>query len=69
MPHVGSRVHSRTRAAMSPGRTASGEEARLSNARQDILGQGWRWGEHIQRPPTDTGEHRSQQRGLPISDP
>ena len=70
MAHVGSQVHQgcpRTGAAVSPGRTASGEEARLVNAREDLLGRGWGGGSTF-RPPTDTGEHRSWQRGLwPIS--
>ena len=67
--HVGSHVHSRTRAAMSPGRTASGEEARLVNALRTSSGRGGGGGSTF-RPPTDTGEHRSWQRGLwPISDP
>lgn len=48
MAHVGGQVHSRTGAAMSPGRTASVEEARLVNAQEDLLGQEWGWGQHIQ---------------------
>ena len=44
--HVGSHVHGRTRAAMSPGRTASGEEARLVNALRTSSGRGGVGGAH-----------------------